>query len=58
MHDLNYIPTCAGIGGGWSRRIANVNTSTGGDCPSVWRKDTLSGISFCSVVSDGNFEAI
>ena len=53
-HDLNDIPTCAGDGGGW-RRIANVNISTGGDCPSGWRKDTYSGVSFCRVVSDGNF---
>ena len=45
------LPTCAGVGGGW-RRIANMDISTGGDCPSGWRKDTHSGVSFCRVVSD------
>ena len=45
------LSTCAGVGGGW-RRIANVNTSSGGDCPGGWRKDTHSGVSFCRVVSD------
>ena len=48
------LPTCAGVGGGW-RRIANVNVSTGSDCPSGWRKDTYSGVSYCRVVSDANF---
>ena len=48
------LPTCAGVGGGW-RRIANVNVSTGSDCPSGWRKDTYSGVSYCRVVSDANY---
>ena len=47
----DFIPTCAGEGGGW-RRIAHINISAGGDCPSGWRKDTYSGVSFCRVVSD------
>ncbi|XP_065901527.1 uncharacterized protein [Dysidea avara] len=46
-----FISTCAGVGGGW-RRIANIDISTGGDCPSGWRKDTYSGVSFCRVVND------
>ena len=48
-----FISTCAGMGGGW-RRIANVDTSTGGDCPSGWRRQINSGISFCRPVSDHN----
>ena len=48
----DFIPTCAGVGGGW-RRIANIDISAGDDCPSGWRKDTYSGVSFCRVVSDG-----
>jgi len=47
------ISTCAGVGGGW-RRIVNIDTSTGGDCPSGWRRDTHSGISFCRVISDNH----
>ena len=43
--------TCAGVGGGW-RRIVNINVSTRGNCPTGWRKDTYSGVSFCRVVSD------
>ena len=46
-----FIPTCAGVGGGW-RRIANIDISTKGDCPSGWRKDTYFGVSFCRVVND------
>ena len=42
----NFIPTCAGVDGGW-KRIVNINISAGDDCPSGWRKDTHSGISFC-----------
>ena len=48
----DFIPTCAGIGGGW-RRIANVDIKMGSDCPSGWRKDDYSGISFCRVVGEG-----
>ncbi|XP_065893338.1 uncharacterized protein [Dysidea avara] len=48
-----FISTCAGVGGGW-RRISNIDISTGGGCPSGWRKDTYSGVSFCRVVSDGS----
>ena len=51
--DPNYIPTCAGVGGGW-RRLVNINISTGDDCPSGWRKETYAGVSFCRVVSDGS----
>jgi len=47
----DFIPTCAGVGGGW-KRIVNINISAGDDCPSGWRKDTHSGVSFCRVVSD------
>ena len=42
------------MGGGW-RRIANVDTSTGGDCPNGWRSDTHSNISFCRPVSDNHY---
>ena len=52
-HDPDYIPTCAGVGGGW-KRIANINVSTGGFCPNGWRKDTHSGVSFCRVVSNSS----
>ena len=47
------IPTCAGVGGGW-RRVINIDISAGDDCPSGWRKDTHSGVSFCRVVSDSS----
>ena len=47
----DFITTCAGVGGGW-RRIAHINISAGGDCPSGWRRDTHSCVSFCRVVSD------
>jgi len=43
--DPDYIPTCAGVGGGW-RRIININISAGDDCPSGWRRDTYSGVSY------------
>ena len=46
-----FIPSCAGVGGRW-RRIVNIDISAGDDCPSGWRKDTYSGVSFCRVVSD------
>ena len=42
------------MGGGW-KRIVNINISGGDDCPSGWRKDTHSGVSFCRVVSDDLF---
>ena len=44
----DFIPTCAGVGGGW-RRIAHINISysAGDDCPSGWHKETYSGVSFC-----------
>ena len=47
----DFIPTCAGVGGGWTR-IARFDISAGDDCPSGWRKDTPYGISFCRVVND------
>jgi len=47
----DFIPTCAGMGGGW-KRLVNIDISVGDDCPSGWRKDTYSGVSFCRVVSD------
>ena len=50
----NFIQTCAGVGGGW-RRIANINISAGDDCPGEWRKATISGVSFCRLVSDNQF---
>ena len=50
-HDPEYISTCAGVGGGW-HRIANIDISTGDDCPSGWRKDIHFGVSFCRVISD------
>ena len=47
----DFIPTCAGVGGGWTK-IAHINISAGDDCPSGWRKDTYSNVSFCHLVSD------
>ena len=47
-----FISTCGGIGGGW-QRIAHIDISAGDTCPSGWRQDTNSGISFCRIVSDG-----
>jgi len=41
----------AGMSGLW-KRIINLDISEGDDCPSGWRKDTHSGVSFCRVVSD------
>jgi len=48
-----FISTCGGVGGGW-RRIANIDVSAGGDCPSGWRKETHSGVSFCRIDSDAH----
>jgi len=48
-----FIPTCAGVGGGW-RRVINIDISAGDDCPSGWRKDTHSNFSYCRIVSDDN----
>ena len=50
----DFIYTCAGVGGGWTR-IASINISAGDDCPGEWRKATQSGISFCRVASDDTF---
>jgi len=50
----DFIPTCAGVGGGW-RRIVNINIRAGDKCPIGWREDTYYSISFCRVVSDNNF---
>ena len=47
--DPDYIPTCAGVGGGW-RRIVNINISAGDDCPSGWRRGTHSGVSYCCIL--------
>ena len=47
----DFTPSCAGIGGGW-RRIANIDVSTGDNCPSGWRRGNYSGVSFCVRVSD------
>ncbi|XP_065900084.1 uncharacterized protein [Dysidea avara] len=43
--------TCAGMGGQW-KRIVNIDISAGNDCPSGWRQETYSDVSFCRVVSD------
>jgi len=51
--DAGFITTCAGVSGGW-RRIVNIDISVGDDCPSGWRKDTHSGVSFCRVVEDNS----
>ena len=51
----DFISTCADVGGGW-RRIAKIDISAGDDCPGEWRKATQSGISFCRVASDDEFE--
>ena len=48
-----FIPTCAGVGGGW-RRIAHVNISAGGDCPTGWVNGNHSGVSFCYGVDVAN----
>ena len=47
------LSSCAGVRGEW-RRIAKIDISTGDDCPSGWRKDTHSGVSFCRVASNSN----
>ena len=49
----DFIPTCAGVGGGW-RRIANVDITTGGDCPSGWSKETHSSVSYCRTLNEDN----
>ena len=51
------ISTCAGVGGGW-KRILHIDITAGDDCPSGWRKDTVSGISFCRMVSDRYCDSI
>jgi len=48
------LSSCAGVSGEW-KRIVNINISAGDDCPSGWRKDTHSGVSFCRVVNDGYY---
>ena len=45
------LSSCAGVGGEW-RRIVKIDISTGDNCPSGWRKDTHSGVSFCRVASN------
>ena len=40
-----FIPTCAGVGGGW-RRIVCINISAGGNCPSGWLRYTHSGVRY------------
>ena len=50
----DFIPACAGVGGGW-RRIVNINISAGYDCPGEWRKATQSDVSFCRVASDDHY---
>ena len=42
----NWQPTCAGVGGGWTR-IVRFDIAAGDDCPSEWTKSTQSGVSFC-----------
>ena len=42
----NWRPTCAGVGGGWTR-IGHFNISAGDGCPSGWAKDTESDVGFC-----------
>ena len=39
--------------GEW-KRIANIDISAGDNCPSGWRQDTFSNVTFCRVVSDGS----
>ena len=46
----NFIPTCAGVGGGW-RRIAQMDTNSGDYCPGEWQILTHSGFIFCHKVS-------
>ena len=48
------LSSCAGVGGEW-RRIAKIDISRGDNCPSGWRIDTYSGVSFCRVVPDSRF---
>ena len=47
------VSTCAGVGG-W-RKIVNINTSAGDDCPGEWRKGIESGVSFCRVANDDDY---
>ena len=48
---INFIPTCAGVGGGW-RRIANIDIKAGDDCPSGWTK-AGDFVTFCRKSFDG-----
>ena len=50
----NFIPTCAGVGGGWTK-IVNINISAGDDCPGEWRKARHSGVSFCRVARGDSY---
>ena len=50
----NFIPVCAGIGGGW-RKIVHLNITAGDTCPGTWIKSTQSGVSFCRVASDNGY---
>ena len=45
----NFLPTCAGVGGGW-RRIADINITDGDACPNGWVQGNHSGVSFCRKV--------
>jgi len=47
----DFIPTCAGVGGGW-RRVVKLDITAGDDCPTGWRKDSYKDKNYCRVVSD------
>jgi len=45
------IPSCAGMGGGWTR-IANLNITTGDQCPNGWRIRTISSVDICTIANE------
>ena len=49
--DGSIILSCAGVDGQW-KRIADIDISTGDDCPTGWNKSSHNGVSFCRAPSD------
>ena len=49
---VDFISTCAGVGGGW-RRVTHVDITAGDSCPGGWRRATVSSVSFCQKSFDG-----
>jgi len=47
----DFIPTCAGVGGGW-RRIAHIDVEIGDECPNGWAIASYNDQNFCRTLTD------